>query len=164
MTKPSLSPGDTSRQEGAAPKACSLQFAYFLKNRDCFLCPGARVYTALRDKQMHLFPSAPARTDRTQSRVSPCPPAAPAPLPPLPKPPVLCCGRTTLHSKACCRHTVPHKGHQRDRSHSPGPGHSRLSPLPAALSPAALGPRAEAPSTHSPSHCSRAACILSEPI
>lgn len=37
VTKPSLSSRDTSRQEGAAPKGCSLGFVSFLKNRDCFL-------------------------------------------------------------------------------------------------------------------------------
>lgn len=159
VTKPSLSLGD---RRGAAPKGCSLGFVYFLENRDCFL---VQEQVSTPHPGMSGYISFP-RHSHTELRVSVSPSHSTCPgcLPP-PEPSTLCCCRTnTLHGKTRWRHTITGKGNQKDRSHSPGMGHGKLSPLPAALPSVALGPQAEAPSSRCPSQRSQTAYIFSEPI
>lgn len=117
-----------SRQEGTAPKGCSLGFVYFLKNRDCFLVkePVSAPPSAGMSRGIS-FPRPSLWWDHTQSCCVPLPWHLPC-CHPSPEPSALCCCRiNTSHSKTHWRTTITGKGDQKDQSHSPGMEHGKLS-------------------------------------
>jgi len=160
VTKPSLSSRDTSRQEGAAPKGCSLGFVYFLKNGDRFLVH-EHVSALHSGMSRRLSSPRPSRTERPHAelRVTMSPPAAPAPAASLPPSPQRsAAAEQTPRTAKPAADTSTSKGDQTAQRHSPGTGHSKLSPL------WPLGHRLKPPSSQCPGHQSQTAYIFSEPI